>query len=183
MKYVLKINTLYNTANCNRHFFPSCSLEWYYWALLGLAGIVAILVLTCCCCCCCSCCRSKKPRGGGVVPMTRKYHVETLARFHKMIFWMSLRNVYHISLLSQVFIQSSCWKTTVPQHMEFGCFFRTGKTRGIYQNDSKFFAQGMYLDSVRTQPQPLNFFRKFLIGEHTSNEMMLFPAAMKLWSR
>ena len=59
--------------------------------------------------------------------------------------------------------------------MEFGCFFpgqgKRGEFTKIIQN---FFAQGMYLDSVRTQPQPLNFFRKILIGEHTSNEMMLF---------
>ena len=127
-KYVLKINTLYNIANCNRHFFPSCSLEWYYWALLGLTAIVAILVLTCCCCCCCSCCRSKKPRGGGVVQMTRKY----LARFHKMILWMSLRNVYHISLLSQVFIQSSCWKTTVATTYRIWVFFSGQGKRGEF---------------------------------------------------
>ena len=145
MKYVLKINTLYNTANCNRHFFPSCSLEWYYWALLGLAGIVAILVLTCCCCCCCSCCRSKKPRGGGVVQMTRKY----LARFHKMVLWMSLRNVYHISLLSQVFIQSSCWKTTVATTYRIWVFFPDRENAGNLPKSFKIFCTGNVLGQCK----------------------------------
>ena len=150
MKYVLKINTLHNTANCNRHFFPSCSLEWYYWTLLGLAGIVAILVLTCCCCCCCSCCRSKKPRGGGVVQMTRKY----LARFHKMILWMSLRNVYHIhnnTFLSchKYLFNPVVGKPQLPRHIEFGCFFPDRENAGNLPKSFKIFCTGNVLGQCK----------------------------------